>query len=781
MKTKIGARSERATRRKKSRSAAGGKALQRLFAYLGQRDPNLNSDVVATMALPVAARPRFGLTRMAMRAGPMTVAKIRRARPPSAAAKSFARAIIAAASAMGKGPGKKTKARPAAPRARGIAANTATAASVWQSIGPSRIPKGQTYGTNRIDVAGRISSIAVDPGNPKHLLVGAAGGGIWESKDTGATWQPRTDQLPSLAIGAVTFDPTAPSRVYAGSGEGNFYWALGAGVYKSTDGGTTWTVAAAAPFVGAGFFDLVVDPKTPAILYAATTNGFYKSSNSGASWTRKRAGVCWEISVHPNGGAVEILASFGDGLFVSSNAGNTFAAVALPSLPSSPWLRLAVDRVATSPDVAYAFGAAGGGAFLWRRAGGTWKRETLPPVNHDPNNFFSNKLEIGQAQYDWFVAAPPDNTGQVFIGAIDTFRGKLTGTTWQWKNVTTQGANSIHPDQHCLAFSPNDSKIIYAGNDGGIYRSSDAGATWAARNDGLVVCEIEYLASDPTTWKWLLAGLQDNGTITYTGSPVWNHVADGDGGDCGVNQLNPNIVYHSYFDVSLERSTNKGASWTNLNPPPFSVFDTPSTSLFYPPVEVSGLTVAIGAQSLVVTRNGTTPWRTVPLGLPSGQLPSAMRAVDANTLLIGTDGGGMLKMIWNGTTWVKTQLASPTARYISCIAVDPSNTQRIWVTLSELGGGLVYRSDNGGTSWVNCTAGLPNIPMNSVVVDPANFQRVWVAADVGVYQSTTLGSSWSNFSSGLPNAMAVDLILHKQDRRLICATRNRGAWVIPVP
>ena len=102
------------------------------------------------------------------------------------------------------------------------------------------------------------------------------------------------------------------------------------------------------------------------------------------------------------------------------------------------------------------------------------------------------------------------------------------------------------------------------------------------------------------------------------------------------------------------------------------------------------------------------------------------------------------------------------------------------MTISQIGGGLVYRSDNAGGTWVNCTAGLPSIPMNSVVVDPANFKRVWVAADVGVYETLNLGLTWAGFSNGLPNAMAVDLLFHKQDRMLICATRNRGAWMIQV-
>lgn len=781
MRTKadLGRGRKRATKRRKVRRP-GGKVLQRLFTFLGQRDPTFNNDIVAVVPVPKAVRPNYALTKQAMKAKPVTTRSLKRTRRRPPAAKSYAASIAKAAAKLNKRKRARASTRRATARTR-LAAPPPGAAGVWQEIGPRRVPNGQTYGSNKVDVIGRVASIAVDPGDPKHLLLGSAGGGVWESDDTGATWEPRTEQMPSLAIGAVTFDPTNSNRAYAGSGEGNFYSNLGAGVYKSTDGGTTWTVAASAPFVGVGFFDLVVDPSTPSTLYAATTQGFFRSTNSGASWSLRKAGQCWDISVHPSGGSTEILAAFGDGLFVSANAGSTFTAVALPSLPGSPWARLGVDRVTSSPDVAYVFGAAGGAAFLWRRTGSTWAAVTTPPVNDDPTQYSPNKLEIGQAQYDWYVAAPANNTQQVFIGAIDTFRGTLSATAWQWKNVTTQGPNSIHPDQHALTFSPGNDNILYAGNDGGLYRSANGGASWKSLNEGLGICEIEYLASDPSTWQWLLAGTQDNGTMIYTGSQVWEHAADGDGGDCGVNQLNPDVIYHSFYDVSLERSANKGTSWTDLNPPPFSAFVNPPTSLFYPPVEVSGLTVAIGAKSVVVTRNGTAPWTTVSLGLASGELPSAMRAMDANTLLIGTTRGGMLRLSWNGTTWSKTVLSSPAPRYISCIAVDPSNVQRIWVTISQMGAGHVYRSDDAGATWINRSAGVPNIAVNAVVVDPANFQRVWVAADVGVYQTMDLGATWTAFSNGLPNAMAVDLLFHKQDRTLICATRNRGAWVVPVP
>ena len=761
MRTTRDAKIDRQVRQKPPRPA-GGKVLRRLFSYLSERDPKLSSNVVSTLVIPNASVPRFGFpkgTRVQKAARTLAEPPKKRASPPSA--KSFAAAISDAATALARSTRRASARRGRAARAVAPPA----APPVWQSIGPIVIPNGQTYGSNRVDVVGRVSSIAVDPGNPKHILLGSAGGGIWETFDAGTSWAPRTDLLPSLAVGAVVFDPSNPKRVYAGSGEGNFYSNLGAGVYRSLDGGATWAVLATGPFVGVGFFDLLVDPATPSTLYAATTRGFYKSTNSGSSWSLKRAGTCWDISLHPQGGAVELLAAFGDGLFVSTNAGNGFSPVSLPSSPAAPWTRLAVDRAAASPDVAYAFGAAGSAARLWRRSGTTWTRVTGLPA-----------IDVSQAWYDWYVAATPDKKTQVFLGAIDAWRGDLVGSAWTWRDITTQGANSIHPDQHCLTFVPGNSATIYAGNDGGIYRSANSGSTWRALNKGLVITEIEYLGSDPNSWQWLMAGTQDNGTIRYVGSTTWEHIADGDGGDCGVNQQAPNTVYHSFYNVSLERSTNKGNTWTWLAPPNLE-------SLFYPPVEVAGLTVAIGAVSLIVTRSGVPPWSTVPLGLVPQEVSTAMRAVDANTILVGTNAGRVLRMTWTGTAWKRTALATPAAKYISCIAVDPSNPQRYWVTISQVtgAGGRVYRSDNNGASWVNCTAGLPSIPINSVVVDPADFRRVWVAADVGVYQTLDLGAHWAAFSNGLPNAMAVDLLFHRQDRRLICGTRNRGAWVVPVP
>ena len=210
-------------RRRKVPRPPGGKVLQRLFTFLGQRDPALNDELVVTVPVPKSVRPNYALTARALRAKSVTARSVARRRTP--AAKPFAQAIVKAAARLPHPKVVKGRTRRMAP--------LTGAPSVWREIGPRRIPDGQTYGTNRVDVAGRVAAIAIDPGDPAHILVGAAGGGIWETRDTGTTWEPRTDQMPSLAIGAIAFDSKIPSRVYAGSGEGNFYFNLGAGIYKS--------------------------------------------------------------------------------------------------------------------------------------------------------------------------------------------------------------------------------------------------------------------------------------------------------------------------------------------------------------------------------------------------------------------------------------------------------------------------------------------------------------------------------------------------------------------
>ena len=332
MRSRADRRIDGKSKTKLPKRPVGGKALQRLLLYVAKRDPSLIAGVLALAPFPSAV-PQWALTAKTK----AWIERIRKGRWRKPSSARYAAKIVDAALTL--------------------AAVQPTATVAWQSIGPSLIPNGQTYGTNKIPVIGRVSAIAVDPADAMHLLCGGADGGIWESLDEGTTWAPRTDGMPSLAIGAIVFDPQNSQVVYAGSGEGNWYWFVGAGLYKSVDGGTTWTVLAAATFLGIGFFRLYIDPIDTNVIHAATTNGFYVSTDAGSTWSQKRAGPCWDVC----GG----YATFKDGLFLYGG-GSSLTPVTLPGAPTGNWTRLAVDLGPPTADFGfrnpYVFGASASGA-----------------------------------------------------------------------------------------------------------------------------------------------------------------------------------------------------------------------------------------------------------------------------------------------------------------------------------------------------------------------------------------------------------------------------------
>ncbi|MFN2495973.1 MAG: hypothetical protein ABR608_08715, partial [Pseudonocardiaceae bacterium] len=565
---------------------------------------------------------------------------------------------------------------------------------------------------------------------------------------------------------------------YCGTGEGDWWWWLGAGVLRSLNGGTTWTTLCTAPFVGQGFYSLVVDAGDGARLYAGTTGGLYVSTDGGTTWTRRRAQRCWSVSQVRGEG--EILAGCSDGLFASSDNGTTWTAVALPGAPN-PFTRLAVSIAPSNPQVAYAWGsrttidAAGNvtvTGLLWRRAGGTWTT-VAPPTD----------VDAGQSWYDWYVAAAPDVDAQVYLGAINLHRGDLTGTTWTWRNLSAKtSGNSIHPDQHAIAFEPGRPEVVYAGCDGGVFGSPDRGVTWRSCNNGLVISEFEYIAQNLGTSRYVLGGTQDNGTNRWLGSATWEHVGDADGGDCGVNRTTPTTVIHTWQWGVVWRSTTSGGfgTWTNITPPrPTGE----GSGLFYVPVESSasaGNTLAVGGQALYVSRDDGTNW--TRLGYPTAGTASALYAPDPDTVVVGLTDGRIVRTRFASGSWgALTALTTPRAgAYISDLHATAGAGGRLWATSTMIGGGRLFRSDDGGTNWTDLSAGLPALPMNAVAVDDGNANRVWVGADLGVYRSLDAGRTWMVYANGLPNAYIGDLIYHSNARVLRAATRNRGIWEIPV-
>ncbi len=778
--TKKGAKAAKKSARPNLPRIPGGKALARLHLFEQQREikeTNINRKEPDKTSIKFAGAARSSNTRSSARS--------------SGARKNLSSAASPYLKAFSH---KKELA---------ITAPAAPIEQAWRPLGPYSIPHGQSYGQgagSRPPVSGRIVAIAVDPGNAKHILIGSGAGGVWETKDGGKNWQPRTDDQPSLSIGAIAFDPQNPLIVYAGTGEGDSVSALGVGVLRSTDGGTSWTLHARAPFEGIGFYDLVVDPLNSNHLLAATTGGLFESTNGGSVWTQRRAQVTWDLSMHPvvsgnPNSTKEVFAGCRDGLFRSTNGGTSWSLVSLPGMPATR-KRIEVCHAPSDGNVVYVWAAGNPQIldpidstpsqpsfmptpYLWRRAlfGGAFTAKTTPPG-----------VQTGQAWYDWFAAVAPNNPNVLYVGAINTHKGVLSTTgTLNWTNISAKhSGDSIHPDQHAIAFSPTDPNVVYVGNDGGIYRSPDAGVHWQSLNKGLNITEFEFLTQHPQFETWLIAGLQDNGTVRYEGEEVWYHVADGDGGDCATSTSSPYTCYHTFYAMGMERSTTGGSwdSWKWIFPEVPAEDDYDAGALFYPPVEVNGRVVAQAGRTVYISIDTGDTWNTVALPGVAG-LASALAIPTTSRIYVGTDNGRIYRLNLVGGAWSNpVSLGRPATGFVSDIMIDPTNPNRIWVTYSSVAsgtvGGGVFRSDNAGASWQNVSAGLPQIAINAVELDPLHPDTVFVAADVGVYRSVNAGAVWTSFNNELPNALVKDLIFHARSRLLRAATQARGVWEIAV-
>ena len=450
----------------------------------------------------------------------------------------------------------------------------------WQNLGPTEIPNGQTYGSgpgSRVNVSGRVGAIAVDPANANHVLVGSAGGGIWESFNNGASWAPRTDYQPTLTIGAVAFDPIKPATVYALTGEGNFYAALGAGLcgpLTAAVPGACWPPVPSSARVATGWWSIMVIPRGCSRRPAGACIAAPIPASGGPGSSRPQRGTLGQLRGQRRGpgGLRRRVARV--------RRSRSYLGRGRAARRPTSWNRLAVAHAPSDGQTAYAWGASGSTAYLWRRSAGTWAAVTLP-----------SGVNVNQAWYDWYVAVSPDNAGQIYLGEITLWRGDSTGAAWTWTNIASKNpGSSIHPDQHTIAFVAGNANVIWAGSDGGIFRSDNRGATWVACNTGIGITEFEYIAQMRGSAFWLLGGTQDNGTERYNGSSQWLHSQDGDGGGCGVDSGTTSTVFHTFYNMGMERSTQAGdwGTWQGIGPSVPQGY----SALFYPPVDVNGSTVA---------------------------------------------------------------------------------------------------------------------------------------------------------------------------------------------
>jgi photosystem II stability/assembly factor-like uncharacterized protein len=681
-----------------------------------------------------------------------------------------------------------------------LASPVVPGASNWVQLGPTAIPAGQTYGGARVLVSGRVTDILVNPDDPQVLYAAAARGGVWKSTDEGVSWAPKSDNEASLAIGALALAPSAPDTLYAGTGEGNIYFYRvsypessinesyeGSGVLKSLDGGNTWTLQGATQFTGAAFYTIAVHPTDPDTAFAATTQGLFRTRDGGTVWSQLTNGLpsisstvlaATDVAIDPANPSKVYAAFWGRGVYRTTNgsaANPSFTKI--NGIPAGSG-RIAVAVSPSNPGRVFAV-VADTGDFL----SGIYRTTLAATPTWQALSLAGAPIDVYGA-YTLNVAVDVSTPEVIYVSGVSLYR-LVRDSSGDWE--ATDIGDVIHPDNHALATHPTDDLTIYAGNDGGVYRSTDGGASWDdSVNTDLCIAQFEFIDQHPASDAVAIGGTQDNGTEQFRGTGVFHHAADGDGGVSIVDQSNPRNVIHTYYNPTPQRSTQGGAFGTFSDVSPGLI----GNSLFYPPMaacETNASRVAFGTDRVCLDNSqGTGGWPT-QVNLPGASgLVSALHYVNANLVYAATSAGEVYRLSGSGGSWTAAAIeAAPLpGRWIWDVAAMPGDQNTVVVVLAGFGTPHAWRGvvAAGGTSaaWTNISgaapSSLPDVPANSLQIDPAAPNTIYVGTDIGVFRTTNGGGTWASFNNGLPNTAVFDLKLQTPTRLLRAGTHGRGLF-----
>lgn len=662
----------------------------------------------------------------------------------------------------------------------------------WTQLGPG-------------NVGGRIRAIAVHPTNPDIVYLGAVAGGVWKSTNGGNSWTSISDFMENIAVCALVIDPANPDIIYAGTGEGffNFDAIRGAGIFKSTDAGNSWTRLASTN--NSDFYyvnDLDID-KTNGRIYAATRKAFYYSANGGVTFNPLiSAGTsdanCMDIEIAYTN-PTTVYATFGQfnqaEIWRSTDGGATFT----QNLTQASMGRIEMAVSQSNPLVAYA-------SFMDLATRGTADVK----VTTDGGNNWNSKLIPGpsfagastytgaQGWYNSILAVDPENSDRLLAGGIDNWRSSNSGGNWgQTSNwYFSSGAPPyVHADQHAYVFAPSNPNIVYLGNDGGIYKSTDRGETWVSSNNNLFITQFYYGAVNPTGTVYL-GGTQDNGTLRTTGSTDWYEILGGDGGATEVDYNNPLTIYMEYVDLAIFKSTDGGTTFfkaMNGIPRGSNLYDgTTDRTLFISPFSISPNnpnTLVAGTYRVWRTTNGANDWDPISgdlTGSGTGSSGATISTVviakgDARVIYAGCTNGRVQVTTNNGTSWNLRNTGLPNL-YATRIAIKNNSPATAFVTFSGYtNGSKVYKTTDYGVSWTNISGNLPNIPVNCIFIHPDNENYLYIGTDLGVFATTNGGTNWVQEVNGMANVPVLDLDYRSSDNRLFAATHGRSMYSAVLP
>lgn len=681
----------------------------------------------------------------------------------------------------------------------------------WQALENSRDPQRQDWeSVGPLNIGGRITSLAVDPADDQTIFIGAASGGVFKTTNGGQDWIPVFDRAASLSIGDLAIAPSNSQILYVGTGEANAGGGSlaydGAGIYKSTNGGNSWTALGLENSGSTG--KVIIHPQDPQRVYVATMGqlfannserGLYRTTNGGQHWEQilfisDSTGVI-DLAIHPTQPDMLFAASWErirrpnrrqyggttSAIYRSNDGGDHWEKLKLPIDPNRNPGRIGLAISPVNTNRIYASVSDGDsdlllGIYRSDDLGQTWTSLSMNGLIQVPFMWWFGK-----------IYTDPIDADLIYICSLELQQYR-TGDS-QWKSIMI----GSHVDQHVVYLEPKKRDYLLLGNDGGLYRGTGDFRTSWTHFKNLPITQFYTAEVDYTQPERLFGGAQDNGSLRRRpDSGQWEQILGGDGFVNLVDPSDPTYVYAESQYGNLRRSETGGDLFANGTPlESLSENKNWKTPVILDPNTPS--TLYYGAQRVYRSTDRALNWQPIspiltntPPGsnLVYGSLTSlAVSPADSRIIYAGADDGSLFVSTNAGISWTQIDQTLP-QRWITSISAHPSDPEVAYVTFSGYRWNEylphVFRTEDQGQSWTDISAGLPEIPANDLVMNPDRPEQLFLATDAGVFISNDEGQNWEILGEQLPKVVVNDLVYHQPTQTLVAGTYGRSMYQIEI-
>src|ERR1051326_2441263 len=687
---------------------------------------------------------------------------------------------------------------------------------------------------------GRIHDLQIDPKNPAVLYVGAATGGIWKSTNKGVTWKPIFEQQADNTFGALAIFPADTNIIWAGTGENNNRQSSswGGGVYRSTDGGESWTYLGLHDTRSIG--RVVLHPTNPNIAWIAAVGnlwaenperGVFKTGDAGRTWTKilfvdPFTGAT-DLTIDPRDPNVLYAATYqrlrraygfngggpGSGIYKSIDGGANWRTLE-SGIPAGDKGRIGLAIAESKPDVLVATieHATEGGTYRTEDGGATWKK--MSSVN--PRPMYYSKPTID-----------PRDDKRVWLPNTYIIHSEDGGATWEEEPTSPTYDVGLKTDHHVLRVDPNNSDHLYVVGDGGLHESFDRGKTYVRVNN-IPVAQIYRVAVDNRDPYWMYVGLQDNhsfmgpsATRHWLGilNQDWVEIGFSDGTGKDVDKDDWRKVYSSSSNGNLSLVDPMTGDAMGINPRP------PAGEAAYrydwdAPVMASrhtAGTVYLGANRLFISKDYGSSWtrtddltrqidrneldmmgvknRDIKLSRNDGDNISeisnlAESPLDPKILWVGTDDGNVQLSQDGGATWTelsKSIAANRTVKdgtFVGKIVASSASRGTAYVSFDAHRDGdfkpYIFKTTDFGKTWASVVAGLPgdDASVRSLAEYTGKPNVLFAGTERALFYTIDGGARWQRLTANLPTTRYDDIVIHPRTKDLILATHGRGMWIL---